>query len=120
MIPHVTNPIKDFILRDTAGEISSSARSAALSATSRACHSSRRSASSATICPKQAIYLHLTVVPSIAGELKTKPTQHSVKELRSIGIQPNILLCRSEREIPRGSAQNRTFLQRAESAVIEP
>jgi CTP synthase len=52
--------------------------------------------------PDQACYVHLTLVPYItsAGELKTKPTQHSVKELRSIGIQPDILLCRSDREIP--------------------
>ena len=49
-----------------------------------------------------AIFIHLTLVPYIAtaGEIKTKPTQHSVKELRSIGIQPDILLCRSERLIP--------------------
>ena len=47
-------------------------------------------------------YIHLTLLPWIAtaGELKTKPTQHSVKELRQIGIQPDILLCRSERELP--------------------
>ena len=49
-----------------------------------------------------ACYIHLTLVPWIptAGELKTKPTQHSVKELREIGIQPDILLCRADREIP--------------------
>ncbi len=48
------------------------------------------------------IYIHLTLLPFIpsAGELKTKPTQHSVKELRSIGIQPDILLCRTDRPIP--------------------
>ncbi|MBI2719797.1 MAG: CTP synthase [Rhizobiales bacterium] len=48
------------------------------------------------------VYIHLTLLPYIptAGELKTKPTQHSVKELRSIGIQPDILLCRADREIP--------------------
>ncbi len=48
------------------------------------------------------LYIHVTLVPYIrtAGELKTKPTQHSVMELRKIGIQPDILLCRSEREIP--------------------
>ncbi len=48
------------------------------------------------------IFIHLTLVPFIpsAGELKTKPTQHSVKELRSIGIQPDILLCRCDREVP--------------------
>jgi len=51
-----------------------------------------------------ACYIHLTLVPFIAsaGELKTKPTQHSVKELREIGIQPDILLCRADREIPEG------------------
>ena len=49
-----------------------------------------------------ACYVHLTLLPWIptAGELKTKPTQHSVKELRQIGIQPDILLCRAERDIP--------------------
>ncbi len=49
-----------------------------------------------------ACYVHLTLLPWIptAGELKTKPTQHSVKELREIGIQPDILLCRAERDIP--------------------
>ena len=48
------------------------------------------------------VFIHLTLVPYIrtAGELKTKPTQHSVKELRAIGIQPDILLCRCDREIP--------------------
>ena len=50
----------------------------------------------------RAIFIHLTLVPYIAsaGEIKTKPTQHSVKELRTIGIQPDILICRSERAIP--------------------
>jgi len=49
-----------------------------------------------------ACYIHLTLLPYIptAGELKTKPTQHSVKELREIGIQPDILLCRADREVP--------------------
>ncbi|MGK0674344.1 MAG: CTP synthase [Halothiobacillaceae bacterium] len=51
---------------------------------------------------ERALFMHLTLVPYIkaAGELKTKPTQHSVKELRSIGIQPDILICRSDRELP--------------------
>ncbi len=51
---------------------------------------------------QNACYVHLTLLPWIptAGELKTKPTQHSVKELRQIGIQPDILLCRAERDIP--------------------
>ncbi len=49
-----------------------------------------------------ALYMHLTLVPYIAasGEIKTKPTQHSVKELRSIGIQPDVLLCRADRSLP--------------------
>jgi len=51
--------------------------------------------------PERVLFMHLTLLPYIktAGELKTKPTQHSVKELRSIGIQPDILVCRSERPI---------------------
>lgn len=53
------------------------------------------------------LYLHLTLVPFIktSGELKTKPTQHSVKMLREIGIQPDILLCRSDREIPKATRE---------------
>jgi len=52
--------------------------------------------------PNQCVYMHLTLVPYIAtsAEIKTKPTQHSVKELRSIGIQPDILVCRSELPLP--------------------
>jgi CTP synthase len=52
--------------------------------------------------PQRAIFVHLTLVPWLpaSGELKTKPTQHSVRELRAIGIQPDILLCRSDRPLP--------------------
>jgi CTP synthase len=52
--------------------------------------------------PERSLFIHLTLVPYIrsAGEIKTKPTQHSVKELRSIGIQPDILMCRSEQLLP--------------------
>lgn len=52
--------------------------------------------------PENTCFIHLTLLPYIptAGELKTKPTQHSVKELREIGIQPDILLCRADREVP--------------------
>ena len=51
---------------------------------------------------KNSLFIHLTLVPYLktAGELKTKPTQHSVKELRSLGIQPDIIICRSEKKIP--------------------
>src|ERR687898_1259443 len=72
--------------------------------------------------PEHALFMHLTLVPFIAtsGELKTKPTQHSVKELRSIGIQPDILLCRSDRPIPRDERRKLgLFCNVRESAVIE-
>ena len=51
---------------------------------------------------KNTLFIHLTLVPYMkaSDEIKTKPTQHSVKELRSIGIQPDIIICRSERSIP--------------------
>ena len=57
--------------------------------------------------PENVLYIHLTLVPYIAtsGELKTKPTQHSVKELREIGIQPDILLCRTDRELSKDIRQ---------------
>ncbi|MCV6546157.1 MAG: CTP synthase [Cohaesibacter sp.] len=70
----------------------------------------------------QAIYIHLTLMPYIpsAGELKTKPTQHSVKELRSIGIQPNILLVRCDREIPAGERRKLSqFCNVRPEAVIQ-
>ena len=68
------------------------------------------------------IYVHLTLMPWIpaAGELKTKPTQHSVKELRSIGIQPDILLVRADREIPAEERRKLSlFCNVRESAVIQ-
>src|SRR4029077_10036318 len=70
----------------------------------------------------QAVYIHLTLLPFTtgAGELKTKPTQHSVKELRSIAIQPDILLCRTDRPIPREERRKLgLFCNVRESAVIE-
>jgi CTP synthase len=68
------------------------------------------------------VFIHLTLLPFIpsAGELKTKPTQHSVKELRSIGIQPDILLCRCDREIPRSERKKvALFCNVREEAVIQ-
>ncbi len=67
------------------------------------------------------LYVHVTLVPHIrtAGELKTKPTQHSVKELRSIGIQPDILLCRTDRVLPKDiKAKIALFCNVTEDAVI--
>lgn len=69
-----------------------------------------------------AVYIHLTLMPYIpaAGELKTKPTQHSVKELRSIGIAPDILLVRADREIPESERRKLSlFCNVRESAVIQ-
>ena len=70
----------------------------------------------------ESIYIHLTLIPYIpsAGELKTKPTQHSVKELRSIGIQPDILLCRCDREVPKDERRKiALFCNVREEAVIQ-
>jgi CTP synthase len=70
---------------------------------------------------ERAMYMHLTLVPYIAtaGEIKTKPTQHSVKELRSIGIVPDILVCRSERTVPANErAKISLFTNVAEKAVL--
>ncbi|WOH37342.1 CTP synthase [Thalassotalea fonticola] len=70
---------------------------------------------------ERAMYMHLTLVPYLAasGEIKTKPTQHSVKELRSIGIFPDILVCRSERPIPANErAKIALFTNVEERAVV--
>lgn len=67
------------------------------------------------------LFIHLTLVPYIgtAGELKTKPTQHSVKELRTIGIQPDVLICRSDRMIPESERRKiALFTNVSEAAVI--
>ncbi len=71
--------------------------------------------------PENALFMHLTLVPYIAaaGELKTKPTQHSVKELRSIGIQPDVLLCRSEQPLPDSERRKiASFTNVSERAVM--
>jgi CTP synthase len=71
--------------------------------------------------PEKCLFMHLTLVPYIkaAGEIKTKPTQHSVKELRSIGIQPDILLCRCEQPLPDGERRKiALFTNVPEPAVI--
>lgn len=69
----------------------------------------------------RALFIHLTLIPYLrsAGELKTKPTQHSVKELRTIGIQPDILICRSEQAVPVSERRKiALFTNVAEKAVI--
>ncbi|MEW8535718.1 MAG: CTP synthase [Candidatus Thiodiazotropha endolucinida] len=71
--------------------------------------------------PQRVMFMHLTLVPYIkaSGEIKTKPTQHSVKELRSIGIQPDILVCRSEQPLPENERKKiALFTNVPEKAVI--
>ncbi len=123
VIPHVTNAIKDFVLSDnggadfvlceiggTVGDIEGLPFFEAIRQLGQ------------ELDPGQAAFVHLTLLPYIpsAGEMKTKPTQHSVKELRSIGIQPNILLCRCDRPIPEDEKRKiALFCNVRESAVIE-
>src|ERR1700758_4843208 len=123
VIPHVTNAIKDFILDSnddfdfvlceiggTVGDIEGLPFFEAIRQVKN------------DLPRDHAIYIHLTLLPFIpsAGELKTKPTQHSVKELRSIGIQPDILLCRTDRPIPKEERRKLgLFCNVRESAVIE-
>jgi CTP synthase len=123
VIPHVTNAIKDFIregnddfdfvlceIGGTVGDIEGLPYFEAIRQMGN------------ELPRNHAVYIHLTLLPFIpsAGELKTKPTQHSVKELRSIGIQPDILLCRTDRPIPEGERRKLAlFCNVRESAVIE-
>ena len=74
-----------------------------------------------TLGRENVCYIHLTLVPFIpsAGEMKTKPTQHSVKELREIGIQPDVVLCRADRPVPDGDRKKiALFTNVPEEAVI--
>ncbi len=103
IIPHVTDAIKDFVLDGTDGEdfilceiggtVGDIEGLPFLEAIRQLGND---------LGPERTLFCHLTLVPylSAAGELKTKPTQHSVKELLGLGIQPQILLCRCDREIP--------------------
>ncbi|MCB8820716.1 CTP synthase [Microvirga rosea] len=123
VIPHVTNAIKDFVvtgnegfdfvLVEIGGTVGDIEGLPFFEAIRQLGNDLERG---------QAIYTHLTLLPFIpsAGELKTKPTQHSVAELRSIGIQPDILLCRTDREIPRDERRKLAlFCNVRETAVIE-
>ena len=123
VIPHVTNAIKDFIregndgydfvLMEIGGTVGDIESLPFLEAIRQFGNELPR---------HHAVYVHLTLMPYIpsAGELKTKPTQHSVKELLSIGIQPDILLCRTDRAIPKEERKKLSlFCNVRESAVIE-
>jgi CTP synthase len=71
---------------------------------------------------EHSLFIHLTLVPYIAsaGELKTKPTQHSVKELRTIGIQPDVLICRSDRPIPKNDRRKIALFTNVEEDAVIP
>src|SRR6201990_459173 len=123
VVPHVTNAIKDFIrdgnegfdfvlceIGGTVGDIEGLPFFEAIRQLGN------------ELPRHHAVYIHLTLLPFVktAGEMKTKPTQHSVKELRSIGIQPDILLCRCELPIPRDERRKiGLFCNVRESAVIQ-
>src|SRR5499427_4638004 len=123
VIPHVTNAIKEFILSGNEGydfvlvEIGGTVGDIEGLPFFEAIRQLKND-----LPRDHAIYIHLTLLPYLpsAGELKTKPTQHSVKELRSIGIQPDILLCRTDRPIPKEERRKLgLFCNVRESAVIE-
>jgi len=105
VIPHVTNAIKEFAQADVDGEdfilceIGGTVGDIESLPFLEAIRQMRTD-----LGASRTMFLHLTLVPYIptAGELKTKPTQHSVKELQNVGIQPDMLLCRADREIPPG------------------
>ena len=124
VIPHVTNEIKNFVLSDagedvdfvlcevggTVGDIEGLPFFEALRQLRQ------------ELPLGDTVHIHVTLLPFIkaAGEMKTKPTQHSVKELRSIGIQPDILLCRADREIDPGDRRKiARFCNVRESSVIQ-
>jgi CTP synthase len=123
VIPHVTDAIKDWIRADvtdedfvlceiggTVGDIESLPFLEAIRQLGN------------ELGAERSMFVHLTLIPWIpaAGELKTKPTQHSVKELQSVGIQPDILLCRCDREIPADSRRKiAQFCNVRPTAVIQ-
>jgi len=123
VIPHVTDEIKnfilegnedyDFVLCEIGGTVGDIEAMPFLEAIRQLGNQLPRN---------NAVYIHLTLMPFIpaAGELKTKPTQHSVKELRSIGIAPDILLVRADRPIPKEERRKLSlFCNVRESAVIQ-
>ena len=123
VVPHVTNAIKEFVLEGNDGVDFVLVEIGGTVGDIEALPFFESIRQLGNDLPRgHAVYVHLTLLPYIpsAGELKTKPTQHSVKELRSIGIQPDILLCRSDREIPVEERRKLAlFCNVRETAVIE-
>ncbi|MEN6543769.1 CTP synthase [Parvibaculum sp.] len=123
VIPHVTDAIKDFVLSGNDGvdfvlcEIGGTVGDIEGLPFFEAIRQLGNELERGQTC-----FIHLTLLPYIpsAGEMKTKPTQHSVKELRSIGIQPDILMCRADRPIPKDERRKiALFCNVRESAVIQ-
>ncbi len=123
VIPHVTNAIKDFIKSDitdedfvlceiggTVGDIESLPFLEAIRQLGN------------ELGRERTMFIHLTLLPYIpsAGELKTKPTQHSVKELLSVGIQPDLLMCRSDRDIPEGERKKIALFCNVRNQAVIP
>ncbi|HER26240.1 MAG TPA: CTP synthase [Rhodospirillales bacterium] len=122
VIPHITNAIKDFVLSNiddedfilceiggTVGDIEGLPFLEAIRQIRN------------DLGRDRTMYIHLTLLPYIptAGELKTKPTQHSVKEMLSVGIQPDLLMCRADRDIPAGEKRKiALFCNVEEESVI--
>ncbi|MBU3730578.1 MAG: CTP synthase, partial [Beijerinckiaceae bacterium] len=123
VVPHVTNAIKEFVLDGNEGYDFVLVEIGGTVGDIEALPFFEAIRQLGNDLPRgHCVYVHLTLLPFIpsAGELKTKPTQHSVKELRSIGIQPDILLCRTDREIPREERRKLgLFCNVRETAVIE-
>jgi CTP synthase len=125
VIPHVTNEIKeeikkvgviaaaDVVITEVGGTVGDIEGLPFLEAIRQFRHSAG---------PENVMYIHVSLVPYLrgAGELKTKPTQHSVKELRSIGIQPDVIVCRTERPLTRSVKEKiALFCDVAPDAVIQ-
>lgn len=123
VIPHVTDAIKDFVLTDAGGADFVLCEIGGTVGDIEALPFFEAIRQLGNELPRgDTVYVHLTLMPYIssAGELKTKPTQHSVRELRAIGIQPDVLLVRADREIPPSEREKiARFCNVRPSAVVQ-
>ena len=123
VIPHVTDAIKQFVLSDAGGADFVLCEIGGTVGDIEALPFFEAIRQLGNELPRgDAVYVHLTLMPFIpsAGELKTKPTQHSVRELRAIGIQPDVLLVRADREIPESERKKiALFCNVRPSAVVQ-